>query len=150
MNAKIKDLMAEQVVAAQPHHTVDHLRGLMERNKISAVPVVGPDGEAVGIVTSTDLIADLKGGTPVSQIMSERVYAVPAYNDVHVAARVMRKHKIHHVVVTHEKEVVGIVSAFDLLQLVEEHRFVMKGAPGAAKGSNAQSGSAKGSKAARA
>ena len=129
MNVKIKDIMVERVITAQPHHSVDHVRGLMERNRIQAVPVVGPEEEAVGIVTATDLVTDLKGGTPISRIMTDRVYAVPAYNDVHIAARVMRNHHIHHVVVTHEKKVVGIVSSFDLLKLVEGHRFVMK--PGA-------------------
>lgn len=133
MNVRIKDLMAERVITAQPHHTVEHVRALMERNRIGAVPVVGPDGDAVGIVTSTDLVADVKGGTPISRLMTERVYRVPAYNDVHIAARMMRKHKIHHVVVTHEQEVIGIISSFDLLRLVEDHRFVMKDAPGQGK-----------------
>ena len=98
----------------------------MQRNRIQAVPVVGPDDEAVGIVTATDLIEDPKESSPVSQIMTERVYKVPAYNDVSVAARVMRKHRIHHVVVTHEQKVVGIISSFDLLRLVEDKRFEMK------------------------
>ena len=57
------------------------------------------------------------------------VITIPEYNDASAAARVMRNHKIHHVVVTKEKEIVGIISSFDLLQLVEDHRFVMKGAP---------------------
>ena len=33
------------------------------------------------------------------------------------------------VVVTDERKVVGILSAFDLLKLVEDHRFQMKQAP---------------------
>ena len=136
MNVKIKDIMVERVITAQPHHSVDHVRGLMERNRIQAVPVVGPEEEALGIVTATDLVTDLKGGTPISRIMTDSVYAVPAYNDVHIAARVMRNHHIHHVVVTHEKKVVGIVSSFDLLKLVEGHRFVMK--PGADGGKRKQ------------
>ncbi len=61
--------------------------------------------------------------------MTQKVYTVPQYADPSLAARIMRKHKIHHVVVTHEKKVVGIISSFDLLKLVEEHRFVMKNAP---------------------
>jgi CBS domain-containing protein len=133
MNVKISDLMIKRVITAQPHHTVEHVRGMMERNRISAVPVVGPDGETVGIVTSTDLVANPRDGTPIGQVMTERVHSVPAYNDVHVAARVMRNHKIHHVVVTHEKQVVGIISSFDLLKLVEDHRFVMKSAPESVK-----------------
>lgn len=133
MNVKIKDLMVERVITARPHHSVEHLRGLMENNGLHAVPILGPEGEAVGIVTSSDLIGSLKAGTPASRIMSRRVFCAPAYNDIHVAARVMRKHGIHHVVVTHEKQVVGIISSFDLLKLVEDKRFTAKPAPRAEK-----------------
>ena len=61
--------------------------------------------------------------------MSTKVYSVPQYDDVHIAARVMRNHHIHHVVVTHEQAVVGVLSAFDLLKLVEDHRYVAKNPP---------------------
>ena len=129
MNVKIADLMAKRVITAQPHHTVEHLRGLMQRNRIHALPVVGPEREALGIVTTADLADDLKNGTHASQIMTKGIRAVPAYNDVSVAAKIMRKNKIHHVVVTHEKRVVGMISSFDLLKLVEGQRFATKGAP---------------------
>ena len=129
MNVKIADLMRAQVITAQPHHTVDHVREMLARNKVHVVPVVASDDELVGIVSSSDLLEDVKGGSQINQIMTEKVYKVSQYEDVHIAARVMRNHHVHHVVVTHEQKVVGILSAFDLLQLVEEHRFVMKGAP---------------------
>ena len=129
MNVKIADLMARRVLTAQPHHSLDHVRGMMERNRVHAIPIVGPDEEALGIVTTADAARKLKGATPVKRIMTDRVYQVPAYNDVSAAARIMRKHKIHHVVVTHEKRVVGIVSSFDLLKLIDGHRFTMKNSP---------------------
>ena len=129
MNVKIADIMAKRVITARPHQTVGHVRDVMERNRIHAVPVVGTDGDAAGIVTTADLARRVKDGSPVSRIMSENVTVVPAYNDASVAARIMRKRKIHHVVVTHEKQVVGIISSFDLLKLVEGHRFVARTAP---------------------
>lgn len=129
VTVKISELMSKRVITAEPHHSVGHLRGLMERNKIHAVPVVGPRKEAVGIVSTADLARRVKDGSPVSRIMSKDVTVVPAYNDASAAARIMRRRKIHHVVVTHEKEVVGIISSFDLLKLVEDHRFVAKNAP---------------------
>ena len=133
MSVKIADLMAKRVISAQPHHSIDHVRGIMARNRIHALPILGPEGEARGIVTTADAARKLKGESPVKRIMSERVYCVPAYNDASTAARIMRRHKIHHVVVTHEKMVIGIISSFDLLKLVEGHRFVMKPAPNAPK-----------------
>jgi len=131
VNVKVKDLMREQVVTAEPHQSVDHVRRLMERNRIHAVPVVDPEGRVVGIVSTTDLLGDVNGGSPVSGIMTEKVFSVPAYEEVSVAARVMRNHEIHRVVVTHEQKIVGILSAFDLLALVEERRFAMKNPPSA-------------------
>jgi len=127
MTVKVQDLMAKRVITAQSHHTVHHVRGLMRRNRILAVPVVGPNDELVGIITSSDLVDDLKAATPIGKLMTTDVYTVPAYNDVQVAARIMRKHRIHHVVVTHEHKLVGIISSFDLLKLVQANSFKAKG-----------------------
>lgn len=138
MNVKINDLMTRRVITAERHHTVDHIRGMMTRNRMHAIPIVDAEGNAVGIVTSADLVAAKKGASPVSAIMHEGIHAVPAYNDVHVAARIMRKHRIHHVVVTHEKKVVGLVSSFDLLKLIEDHRFVAKPSPSASRSTSAR------------
>ena len=129
MNIKISDLMAKRVITAAPHHKVGRLRSIMERNRIHAVPIIGTNNDPVGIVTSADLARRVKDESPVSRIMTKDVVIVPAYNDASVAARIMRKRKIHHVVVTHEKQVVGIISSFDLLKLIESHRFVAKNAP---------------------
>jgi len=126
MTVKIADLMSKRVITAQPHHTVEHVREMMNKNRILAVPIVGPDGEPMGIVTSSDLMDEHNDQSPINKVMTEQVYKLPAYNNVDVAARVMRKHKIHHVVVTHEQEVVGIISSFDLLELVEDRRFEAK------------------------
>ncbi|MEX2466034.1 MAG: CBS domain-containing protein, partial [Gemmatimonadota bacterium] len=126
MNASIEDLMVKSVVTTRPHKSVGHVKDIMKTNGIQSVPVVDSENQLEGIITSTDMLEDLSDNTPVSQIMTKNVYTVPLYADVHIAARVMRNHKIHHVVVTHEKQLVGILSAFDLLRLVEDHRFVMK------------------------
>ncbi len=129
MNVKVHQVMTASVFTTQPHASIAHVRGLMKRNKIGSIPVVDSDGHPVGIVSSTDLVAELRSGTPVSAIMTEKVLTVPKYDEVSTAARVMRNHKVHHVVVTHEKQVVGVLSSFDLLRLVENHRFVAKRPP---------------------
>ncbi len=129
MNVKISDLMVSHVVTTTPHTTVGHVKGMMRNNDVRVIPVVGPEDEPVGVVSASDLLEDLSDETAVRQVMTEKVYTVPQYDDVHVAARVMRNHRIHHVLVTHEGKLVGILSSFDLLRLVEDHRFVMKNPP---------------------
>lgn len=129
MAVKVKDLMTTNVITAQPHHTVAQLTGNMAKCSLNSIPVVSTDNEPVGVVSAKDLLAAEKQGTPISSIMSKKVYTIPEYEDVSIAARMMRNHKIHHLVVTQEKKLVGVISAFDLLKLVEDHRFVMKNAP---------------------
>ena len=129
MNVKVDELMTKSVLTAQPHMTVEHVQKMVKRNKVGAIPVVNGDDEPIGIISATDLTSDLNPQSPISSIMTKKVYTVPQYDDTSIAARVMRNHKIHRVVVTHEKKVVGMLSAFDLLKLVEGHRFVAKNAP---------------------
>ena len=129
MNVKVHDLMTKSVITTEPHRTIDHVRALIERNQVGAIPVVDTDGRPVGIISATDLVGEHNGNSPVSTLMTAKVYTVPEYDDLSTAARVMRNHKIHRVVVTCEQKVVGVLSAFDLLQVVEEHRFVMKHPP---------------------
>lgn len=129
MNVKIADLMAKNVVTTHPHKTIGHVKKMMRKNNISSVPVVDTDNKPVGIVTTNDFRIKLKDTEPVSKLLSDHVYSVPAYNDASVAAKVMQNYKIHHVLVTHEKEIVGIVSSFDLLKLLDDNKYVPKNPP---------------------
>ena len=52
--------------------------------------------------------------------MSERVHIVLKNNRVVDAAAIMVKHKVHHLVVMEDGEVVGIKSSFDILKVFTE------------------------------
>ncbi len=69
--------MTENTLTAQPHHSIAHVRKLMETNHIHAIPIEGPRGDAAGIVSAKDLAADHKENSPVSRVMTERVYTIP-------------------------------------------------------------------------
>ncbi len=144
MNATTADIMHSPVMTLTPHQSVGHARELMQRHGVSAFPLVEPGGELVGIVTASDLLDDHAEGTGLGSFAKRQVYTVHPGDGPHVAARIMRNHHLHHVVVVDRgadgtDEVAGIVSSFDLLRLVEDHRFVMKNAPTPPKRSNARS-----------
>lgn len=131
MNVKVRDLMVDQVMTLTPHQTVGHAKQLMREHGVHFFPVVDPERHAIGVLSSSDLLDDTPDGAPITRVMTRTVYTVPEYADPSVAARIMRNHHIHHVVVTHEKQVVGVLSTYDLLRLVEDHRYVAKQPPGA-------------------
>ncbi len=129
MNVKVKDLMVKSVITTMPHKSVGHAQSIMAKNRIKSLPIVNQEMEVKGIITSTDLLEDVSESTPISQVMTTKVYTIPLYSDLSIAARIMRNHRINHLVVTDERKIVGVLSAHDLLKLVEDHRFVMKNPP---------------------
>ena len=138
MNVKVEDLMVKSVVTTMPHKSIGHAQSIMSKNNIKSVPVVDGDNEIKGIITSTDLLEDHSNSSPVSTVMHTKVYTIPAYSDVTIAARMMRNHGINHLVVAEEQKIVGVLSAHDLLKLVEDHRFVMKNPPTPSKKKNSR------------
>ena len=134
MNAKVHDLMVSPVMTTTAKQSFGHVKKVLSEHHASCMPVVDDEDHPVGMVTASDFLVDRSDDTRVSEFMTDKVLTVPKYSDVSLAARIMRNHKIHHVVVTDEKKVVGIISSFDLLRLVEDHRFVMKNPPTKAKG----------------
>jgi CBS domain-containing protein len=137
--ATVADVMSERVMLVTRRQSIGHVRELMSRHGVHSVPVVNSDKEPIGIVTSMDLVGETNDDAPVGQLMTRDVQTVPKYADVSLAARVMRNHHIHHLVVTHEREVVGILSSFDLLRLIEGRRFVAKNPPSRPKGAGKRS-----------
>lgn len=129
MNVTVGDIMTAPVMTVTKHQSAEHVAGLMREHRVSALPVVGPDREPLGIITASDLLDHRIDATPVAAFMSKPAITVPVGEGPHIAARIMRNHHLHHVIVVEHHAVVGIVSAFDLLELVEEHRYVAKAAP---------------------
>jgi CBS domain-containing protein len=129
MNVKVEEVMITPVISTHERKSIGHIKEIMLKNHVHSLPIVDAENKVVGIITTTDIIEDISDDTTVNLVMSKRVLTIPKYSGIHIAARIMRNHKIHHLVVTHEKELVGVLSSLDLLQFVEEHRFVSKNAP---------------------
>lgn len=129
MNTTVNDLMVENVVTVAPEETIGDARNRMREQGVHALPVADESGRPVGMLTVSDLLEDLPDDTLIARIVDPKVFTVPRYDGTHIAARIMRNHRIHHLVVTDEQKIVGILSTFDLLKLVEDHRFQMKNPP---------------------
>ena len=129
MNVKVEEVMITPVISTHERTTIGHVKDIMNKNHVHSLPIVDGENKVVGIITVNDIVNDISDDTTVNHVMSKNVLTIPKYSGIHIAARIMRNHHIHHLVVTHEKELVGVLSSLDLLQFVEEHRFVSKNAP---------------------
>ena len=116
----IKQLMSSPVVVATVETTVEKLRILMNTHDVGAVPItdVGNDAEIIGIVTDSDLRNVKDASLPVMSVMSTKLCYVNTDDSGATAANLMLKNGIHHLLVTEDGRLAGILSAVDLLKLL--------------------------------
>lgn len=76
----------------------------------------GPDWET----TLTDF-QDRLGGRTVGDVMTEGAIHVPPDATIAEVARTLRENHVHRVLVVADGRLVGLISAFDLVALLEKH-----------------------------
>jgi predicted transcriptional regulator len=121
----VNDLMAKGVVTARPDHTVDYVRRQMRTLEINAVPVADPDGKPLGILRASDLIQAVPAETRVDTVMTLHVPTIDGKTGIREAARLMVEQRVHHLIVTQDDKISGILSSTDFLKLIADHHFEM-------------------------
>jgi len=128
MRIQVKDFMSSPVITAVGEKRVKEIRSLMKRKGIHAIPIIRyskklPSVEITirGIVTVTDLSDKVDNKTRIEDIMTSNVHIIHKNSSAQSAAKMMLKHKVHHIVVMDEGEIVGMVSSLDFARLVAEH-----------------------------
>jgi signal-transduction protein with cAMP-binding, CBS, and nucleotidyltransferase domain len=115
----IESLLSGPLRTLPANHTSAGARGRMIAEHVQGLAVVDDRNRLLGIVTATDLLANPDRDVDLADCMTTEVLTVSPHTSVVDAARTMHAHGIHHLVVTgHADEVVGVLSAFDLLAVI--------------------------------
>lgn len=114
---RVEDIMSSPVTVTNRNTKVGHLKDLLLRKNIHAVPVLENDGTISGIITTSDIAKCHNDDEIVQNVMSNRVHIVLKNNRAKDAANMMVKNNIHHLVVMEEGNVVGMVSSLDIVAL---------------------------------
>ncbi|MCP4291365.1 MAG: CBS domain-containing protein [bacterium] len=118
LTTPVEDLGLRIVVTVSPDDTVAETARAM-RHAREDVAIV--DCDHPGIITDHDfqvkVLADNLGPeTPVHQVMTKDLKTLPSDIPVHSALLYMLEENIHHLPITSEGKIVGLVSATDLLR----------------------------------
>jgi CBS domain-containing protein len=118
---QVREAMTKAVLIVGPEHTLRQTAQLMAARRIGSAVVIDPEGVGVGIITERDvLVAIGKGLDPDTErtaghITWDVVYAGPTWT-LEDAADAMVRGGFRHLVVLDEDEVLGVISARDILR----------------------------------
>ena len=117
---KVRDAMTAHPVTCAPETTLRDAARMMRETDCGALPVVGPDGYPIGVVTDRDItiraVAEGKSPTTkVGDVMSHEVLYCFDDQELDDIAQNMAEMKVRRLpVVNRDKRLVGIISLGDL------------------------------------
>jgi len=118
----IGDVMTKSVISVDAALTINETAKMMEDAKVGAV-IVMEDNIPVGIVTDRDFSVKVAAHAyqitePVKQIMSSPLFSINSDESVRIAADLMHERKIRKLPVIDDGNVVGIITATDIVNLL--------------------------------
>ncbi|HVF42853.1 MAG TPA: IMP dehydrogenase [Pyrinomonadaceae bacterium] len=107
-------------VTIRPDRPVREALAVMQRYKISGVPVVDEGGHLVGIITNRDLRFETRFEIPVSEVMTPQpLVTVPVGTTLDEAKVVLQKHRIEKLlVVDGDKHLKGLITVKDIQKAI--------------------------------
>jgi len=123
---KVKEVMIGTPYYCQPETNLGSAIELMWNANCGFLPVEGPDGKIVGVVTDRDICVALgtrnrlAGDVTVGEVMSGKVYSCDPDDDIHIALQTMREGRVRRLpVIGKNGTLVGVISTDDILLRAE-------------------------------
>jgi len=117
----ISSLMSRDVVTVSLEDTVAEVEACFAEQQLGWAPVVDEHGTLMGVLSNADLVRFRAGGrdlsaVPAWQLSTYGPITVSPDTPARAVAQRMVETAIHHVVVTDEGRIVGVVSALDFVR----------------------------------
>jgi CBS domain-containing membrane protein len=131
---RVQDLMTSPVLTIRADKPLVVVQEIMKWNHVRHVPVVGANGEVIGMVSQRDLLAaavstlaDKSNAdrrqhlamADVERVMKRDVHSTVPSQSVQGAAAMMRAKRVGSLPVIEDGQLVGIITEADLTRLVE-------------------------------
>ncbi len=120
MTTPVREIMQTPVVTTVEEATIAYVRELMERKKVSAIPIVEIMGDRVnikGIITNSDIRGITDETLFVMDYMTKPVLTVTPETTMKTAGELMLKNNCHHLVVMEKNRITGIISSMDFVRM---------------------------------
>ena len=125
----VRDIIRNQgpLIVCRPEDTVQTASVILHSKYIGALPVMDENNRLVGMFGERDIVRAFANRLPkiesmlVSELMARNVIVCKPSHTVLEAMALMKKHKIRHLPVCDEGNVVGIVSIRDTLDMLRQN-----------------------------
>ncbi len=108
--------MIKDPITLYPHQTIAEALGLMQKYRISGIPVIDENRKLVGILTNRDLRFEPDLNQPVEKLMTrDNLITAKGKVSLEQAEKILQKHKIEKLpVVDNKNRLIGLITFKDI------------------------------------
>jgi len=108
-------------VTMTPDRKIREATAVMERYKISGVPVIADSGKLVGILTNRDLRFETRLDLPISEVMTkENLITVPVGTTLREAEGILQRHRVEKLLVVDDNyRLKGLITVKDIQKAIK-------------------------------
>jgi len=116
----VKDLMAKDIITAQDTASVVEIANALTDNSIGSVVISGAEGDVVGIITESDIVAKVvaqkkdPAQTKAGEIMSSNLIKIAGDCSIFEARKAMTDGNVKHLIVEEDGKQIGVISSTSL------------------------------------
>lgn len=119
---RVRDIMTQGVVSLAPERTLESARWTFASAHVSGAPVRDRAGRVIGVLSKSDLVDPVQGGSQaetVGEAMTSAVWAMQPDDPAIDAVRLMLEQDVHRILVLEGPgKLVGIVTSMDVLRAI--------------------------------
>lgn len=113
--------MQKNIITVNLNDTARHVAEVLDSHKLSCLPVIDSKGKCFGVISTTDFIHFYNENKNPNaehawEICTHKIIEVNPNISIIEASKLMVENKVHHLVVTENNVIKGIISSIDLLR----------------------------------
>lgn len=112
---KIKEIMSKNIISCKSNNTIYEIANLMKKHNIGFLPII--DKSLKGVITDRDIVVKClsNNDTFILPYINTNIISIEENKNIEDALNLMSKNKIKRLIITKEKEIVGILSLSDII-----------------------------------
>lgn len=107
-------------ITMRPHNKIYEAKEVMQKYKISGLPITDENNKLVGILTNRDIRFETRLNLPIEKVMTKKLVTVPMGTSLEEAEKLFHEHKIEKIMMVNEKfQLKGLITYKDILKRIQ-------------------------------
>ena len=127
-NIFVKDIMTTDVITGKITDTFNTIACLMKNHDVGLIPILNQH-ELIGVITDRDIVIrgvfnNISSKSSIEKYITKNITTINSDLTIDDALKLMKESMITRLLVVENKKLIGIISIFDILNVIDDEKVI--------------------------